>query len=59
MNGVVTVNVIYNEWYESANIEEIDTVSVLNDMIELSEGLDSCPILNTEDLNFIINDNNL
>ncbi len=35
----VNVNVIYNECYASVTVEEIDNVSVLNDMIDLKEGL--------------------
>ncbi len=31
------------------------TVSVLNDMINVRDGWRSCSILNTEDVNFIIN----
>ncbi len=58
VNGVVieNVNVIYNEWYESVNVEEMEYVSVLNDMIDLRDGLGSCVILKTDDVNFIIND---
>ncbi len=58
LNGVVTENVkeIYNEWYGSVNVTEMDTVSVLNDMIGVKDGWGSCSILNTEDVNFIFND---
>ncbi len=54
VNGVVTesVKAIYNEWYRSVNVTEMDTVSVLNDMIDVRD----CSILNTEYVNFIIND---
>ncbi len=51
-----TVKVIYNEWYESVKIEELYTVSVLNDMINVRDTSCYCTILNTEDVNFIIND---
>ncbi len=34
----------------------MDTVSALNDIIDLRDGWGSCSILNTEDVNFIIND---
>ncbi len=34
----------------------MDTVSVLNDMIDVRDGWGSCSILNSEDVNFIIND---
>ncbi len=56
--NVVTdyLNVIYNKWYEPVN-EEINTVSELNDMIDVRDGLGSCAILNTEDASCIINDN--
>ncbi len=58
VRGVVTENVkeIFTEWYESVNIKEMDTVSVLNDMIDVRDGLCSCAILNTEVVNCIIND---
>ncbi len=59
MNGVVTESVkeIYNEWHGSVDVTEMDTVSVLNDMIDVRDGWGSCSILNTEeDVNYIISD---
>ncbi len=58
VNGVVTKSVkeIYIEWYGSVDVTIMDTVSVLNDMIYVRDGWGSCSILNTEDVNFIIND---
>ncbi len=58
VNEVVTQSVkeIYNEWYGSVDATEMDTVSVLNDMIGVRDEWGSCSILNTEDINFIIND---
>ncbi len=58
VNGVITESVkeIYNEWYGSADVTEMDTVSMLNDMIDVRERWGCCSILNTEDVNFIIND---
>ncbi len=58
VNEVVTQSVkeIYNEWYGSVDATEMDTVSVLNDMIGVRDEWGSCSILNTEDVNFIIND---
>ncbi len=58
VNGVVTESVkeIYNEWYGSVDVTEMDTVSVLNDMIYVRDGCGSCFILNIEDVNFIINE---
>ncbi len=58
VDGVVTESVreIYNEWYGSVDVTEMDTASVLNDMIDVRDGWGSCSILNTEDVNFIIND---
>ncbi len=58
VSGVVTesVNEVYKEWYGSVDITEMDTVSVLNDMIDIRDGWGSCSILSTEDVNFIIND---
>ncbi len=54
INGLVTESVreIYNG---SVDVTEMDTVSVLNDMIDVRDGWGSCSILNT-DVNFIIND---
>ncbi len=34
----------------------MDTVSLLNDMIDVRDGWGSCSILNTEDVNFINSD---
>ncbi len=58
VNGVVTKSVkeIYNEWYGSVDDTEMDTVSVLNDMIYVRDGWGSCSLLSAEDVNFIIND---
>ncbi len=40
MNGVVTQSVkeIYNESHGSVDVTEMDTVSVLNDMIDVRDG---------------------
>ncbi len=53
VNGIVTESVkeIYNEWYGSMVITEMDTVSVLNDMTDIRDGWGSCSILNTEYFN--------
>ncbi len=58
VNGVVTESVkeIYSKWYGSVDVKEMDTVSVLNDMRDIKDGWGSCSTLNTEDVNFIIND---
>ncbi len=58
VNGVVieNVKVNFNEWYQSVHVEEMNSVSVLNDMIDLRDGWGSCAILNKEDVNFMIND---
>ncbi len=52
MNRVVTESVkeIYNEWYGSVDVTEMDTVSMLNDMIDVRDGWGSCYILDTEDV---------
>ncbi len=49
VNGVVTESVkgIYNEWYGSVDVKEMDTLSALNDMIDVRDGWGSCSILNT------------
>ncbi len=56
VNGVVNEGVkeIYDEWYGSVDVNEIDIVSVLNDMIVVRDGWGSFSILNTEDVNFLI-----
>ncbi len=48
VNGVVTDSVkeIYSEWYGSVDVTEIDTMSVLNDVIDVRDGWGSCSILN-------------
>ncbi len=57
VNGVVieSVKEIYNEWFGSVDATEMDTVSVLNDMIDVRDGQGYSSILKTEDVNFIIN----
>ncbi len=52
MNGVIIGNV---KWYKSVYIEEMDTMSVLNDMM-YGMGWVLVLFLNTDDVNFIIND---
>ncbi len=39
VNGAVAENVkvIYNEWYESVDVDEMDTVSVLNVVIHVRD----------------------
>ncbi len=58
VNIVVSESIkdIYNEWYGPLDVTEMDTVSVLNDMKDVGDGWGSCSILNTEDVNLIIND---
>ncbi len=40
VNGVVSdsVNEIYKEWYGSVDVTEMDTVSVLNNIIDVRDG---------------------
>ncbi len=58
VNGVVTESLkeIYNDCYGSVDVTEMDTLPVLNDVIDLRDGWGSCSILNTEYATFIIKD---
>ncbi len=46
VNGIVTESVkeIYNEWYGSVDVTEMDTMSLLNDMTDVRHGWGSCSI---------------
>ena len=50
------VKEIYNEWYETLCNEEMDCISVLNDMINVREGRGSCDVFNIDAALHIVND---
>jgi hypothetical protein len=58
VNSVIgmSVNDIYNDWYETLCNEEIDSVSVLKEMIDIREGRGTCDVFNIDDALYIIND---
>ncbi len=45
-----------SEWYDTVSDNEIDSVSILKEMIEVREGMAKCDIFNIDDVEFIIND---
>ncbi len=49
-------NVYKEEWYDSVSVKEIDSESVVNEMIDLRDGSVKCEIFNIDDVEFIIND---
>ncbi len=49
-------NVYKEEWYDSVSVNEIDSASVVNKMIDERDGLVKCEISNIDDVEFIIND---
>ncbi len=48
MNAIISVNAIYNEWYETLCNEEMHFISVLNEMIDIREGRGSCDVCNID-----------
>ncbi len=48
----INVKQVYSEWYDN----EIDSVCILREMIEVREGMAKCDIFNIDDVEFIIND---
>ena len=53
-NGFNDNSNLYNEWYRSVNICDIDKANVIREMINVREGLANCDIFNIDDVNFII-----
>ncbi len=49
-------NVYKEEWYDSVNVNQIDSASVVKEMIDVSDGSVKCEIFNIDDVEFIIND---
>ncbi len=57
--SMVDVNVkneYKEEWYDSVSVYEIDSASVVNEMIDVRDGWVKCEIFNIDDVEFIIND---
>ncbi len=49
-------NVYKEEWYDSVNVNEINSASVVKEMIGVRDGSVKCEIFNIDDVEFIIND---
>ncbi len=56
--SMIAMNVkqVYSEWYDTVIDNEIDSVGILREMIEVREGRAKCDIFNIDDVEFIIND---
>ncbi len=56
---MVDMNVKYvfkEDWYDSVSVNEIDSESVVKEMIDVRDGSVKCEISNIDDVEFIIND---
>ncbi len=49
-------NLYKEEWYDSVSVNEIDSPSVVKEMIDVRDGWVKCVIFNIDDVEFIIND---
>ncbi len=49
-------SVYKDEWYDSVSVNEIDSESVVKEMIDVRDGSVKCQIFNIDDVEFIIND---
>ncbi len=56
--SMISMNVkqVYDEWYDTVSYNEIDSVCILREMIEVRYGMAKCDIFNIDDVEFIIND---
>ena len=52
----MNVKDVYSEWYETICDEEIDSVSVLKEMIDVRDGRGKCDIFHMVEVQYIIND---
>ncbi len=52
----MNVKQVYGEWYDTVSDNEINSVCILREMIELRGGRAKCDIFNIDDVEFIIND---
>ncbi len=48
-------NVYMEEWYDSVSVNEIDSASVVKEMIDERDGWVKCELFNIDDVEFIIN----
>ena len=53
---LLSVNEIYENWFENICTEDKDKCSVLKEMLCIREGWVSCDVFNIDDVNFIIDD---
>ncbi len=55
---MISMNVkqVCGEWYDTVSDNEIDSVCILREMIEVWEARAKCDIFNIDDVEFIIND---
>ncbi len=53
--SMISMNVkqVYGEWYDTVSDNEIDSVCILREMIEIREGRAKCDIFNIDDVEFI------
>ncbi len=56
--SVISMNVkqVYSEWYDTVSDNEIDSVCILREIIEVWERKAKSDIFNIDDVEFIIND---
>ncbi len=52
----MNVRQVYSEWYDTVSDNEIDSVCILREIIEVREGRAKCDIFNIDDVEFLIND---
>ncbi len=48
----MSVKEVYSEWYDTVSDNEIDSVCILREMIEVREGRDKCDIFKSYDVEF-------
>ncbi len=55
--SMISMNVkqVSGEWYDTVSDNEIDSVCILREMIDVREGMAKCDIFNIDDVEFIIN----
>ncbi len=52
----MNVKQVYGEWYDTVSDNEMNSVCILREMIEVGQGRAKCDIFNSDDVEFIIND---
>ncbi len=55
---MISMNVkqVYGQWYDTVSDNEIDSVCILREMIEVRERMSKCDIFKIDDVEFIIID---